>query len=109
MGPGSIVLIAGAALLLFGPKKLPEIGRALGKTLRELKMGARELMPQEDDAKSESLRSEPRQGDLRDSSRPRQEFREKEINVQEAQFSEVNSTEAQQPEKKPQDHRRLPE
>ncbi|CCQ19671.1 Sec-independent protein translocase protein TatAy [Listeria monocytogenes N53-1] len=28
IGPGSIALIVGAALVIFGPKKLPELGRA---------------------------------------------------------------------------------
>ncbi|EAG4420272.1 twin-arginine translocase TatA/TatE family subunit, partial [Listeria monocytogenes] len=32
IGPGSIALIVGAALVIFGPKKLPELGRAAGDT-----------------------------------------------------------------------------
>jgi sec-independent protein translocase protein TatA len=39
-----ILLIAVVALVLFGPNKLPELGRALGKTLREFKKGANDLM-----------------------------------------------------------------
>jgi sec-independent protein translocase protein TatA len=31
------ILIFVAALLLFGPQKLPELGKALGKTLHEFK------------------------------------------------------------------------
>lgn len=34
MGLPEMVLILVAALLIFGPKKLPEIGRSLGKALR---------------------------------------------------------------------------
>lgn len=30
-------------LIIFGPKKLPEIGRAVGETLQEFKKSAREL------------------------------------------------------------------
>ncbi|HLU22071.1 MAG TPA: twin-arginine translocase TatA/TatE family subunit [Bacillaceae bacterium] len=37
IGPGSVVIIAIVALLIFGPKKLPELGKAAGKTLREFK------------------------------------------------------------------------
>jgi sec-independent protein translocase protein TatA len=44
IGFSEILLIGVVALLLFGPRKLPEIGRMLGKTLNEFKKGARELM-----------------------------------------------------------------
>ncbi len=32
LGPGSIILIALVALLIFGPKKLPELGKAAGNS-----------------------------------------------------------------------------
>lgn len=47
IGFTEILLIAVVLLLLFGPNKLPELGRALGRTLREFKQGARELMDDE--------------------------------------------------------------
>ncbi|AEI39215.1 twin-arginine translocase TatA/TatE family subunit [Paenibacillus mucilaginosus] len=50
IGITEFLLIAVIALLLFGPKKLPELGRALGRTLREFKQGTRELMNDEPDA-----------------------------------------------------------
>lgn len=37
IGLGEILLIALIALLLFGPKKLPELGKAVGKGLHEFK------------------------------------------------------------------------
>mgnify|MGYP001230945267 CR=1 FL=1 len=37
LGLGEIVLIALVALILFGPKKLPDLGRALGKGLHDFK------------------------------------------------------------------------
>jgi len=38
-----IVVILLIALLLFGPRKLPEIGRTLGTAMRELRKAAREF------------------------------------------------------------------
>jgi sec-independent protein translocase protein TatA len=32
-----VLLIVGAAILFFGPKKLPELGGAIGKTLKGFK------------------------------------------------------------------------
>ena len=37
LGWPEVAVIAIAALLVFGPKKIPEIGSALGKTLRGFK------------------------------------------------------------------------
>ncbi|MFD0588861.1 twin-arginine translocase TatA/TatE family subunit [Paenibacillus sp. GCM10027627] len=48
IGVTGIILLVLIALLLFGPNKLPELGRAFGKTLREFKSGAREIMDDED-------------------------------------------------------------
>lgn len=36
-GPMELILIFIVALLIFGPKKLPEIGRSIGKAIREFK------------------------------------------------------------------------
>jgi sec-independent protein translocase protein TatA len=47
-GITGIILIVLIALLLFGPNKLPELGRAFGKTLREFKKGASDMMNEED-------------------------------------------------------------
>ena len=43
IGPGSLILIAIVALIIFGPKKLPELGRAAGDTLREFKNATKGL------------------------------------------------------------------
>ncbi|WEK54964.1 MAG: twin-arginine translocase TatA/TatE family subunit [Candidatus Cohnella colombiensis] len=48
IGPTGVILLVLVALLLFGPNKLPELGRAFGRTLREFKKGANDLM---DDSK----------------------------------------------------------
>ena len=46
MGPIGIqelVLILVIALVIFGPKKLPELGRSIGKTLAEFRRASNEL------------------------------------------------------------------
>jgi TatA/E family protein of Tat protein translocase len=43
IGPAEIMLIFVIALLVFGPKKLPEIGRSVGKALREFKKTSDEI------------------------------------------------------------------
>lgn len=45
--PGLIIILI-IALVIFGPKKLPEIGSAFGKTLSEVRRGAREAVIDED-------------------------------------------------------------
>ena len=37
LGWTEVVLVIGVAVLIFGPKKIPELGSALGKTLRGFK------------------------------------------------------------------------
>ena len=47
--PSHILLIVLFALLFFGPKKLPELGRSFGKTIRAFREGTKEAM--QDDEK----------------------------------------------------------
>lgn len=52
IGVSGLIIILVIALVLFGPSKLPELGRAFGRTLREFKEGTRELIKDEiEDAK----------------------------------------------------------
>ena len=37
MGPGELILILIIALIVFGPGKLPELGRSLGKAVRDFR------------------------------------------------------------------------
>lgn len=46
MGPlgfQEIILIVVIALIVFGPKKLPELGRSVGKTLAEFRRASNEI------------------------------------------------------------------
>lgn len=54
IGMPEIILFAIVALLVFGPKRLPEMGRSLGKGLREFKDS---VTTNGDDGKSETLAS----------------------------------------------------
>lgn len=47
-GPMSLIIIAIIALLVFGPKKLPEIGKAFGSSLREFKSATKGLVDDDD-------------------------------------------------------------
>lgn len=58
IGIPTLILIIIIALLLFGPNKLPELGRAFGRTLKEFKKGARDIMDDEDDDQLAANRKE---------------------------------------------------
>lgn len=55
LGWPEVVIIAVVAIVVFGPKKIPELGGALGKTLRGFKeeMSAEEIETQGDTADQE--------------------------------------------------------
>ncbi|MGB6405898.1 MAG: twin-arginine translocase TatA/TatE family subunit [Planococcus donghaensis] len=44
--PGLILLLV-IALIIFGPSKLPEIGRAVGSTLKEFKNSTKDLLTED--------------------------------------------------------------
>ena len=43
VGLPEVAVIAGLALVIFGPKRLPELGRSLGKTLKGLQTASTEF------------------------------------------------------------------
>ena len=43
VGLPEMAVIAGVALVIFGPKRIPELGRTLGKTLKGLQQASSEF------------------------------------------------------------------
>jgi sec-independent protein translocase protein TatA len=58
IGPVSLILIVLIALLLFGPSKLPELGKAFGRTLREFKQATTGLHDDEKKAGKQNDKTE---------------------------------------------------
>ncbi|MFD2680285.1 twin-arginine translocase TatA/TatE family subunit [Bacillus seohaeanensis] len=51
IGIPGLILVLVIALIIFGPSKLPEIGRAFGSTLKEFKHATNDLMNGENEKK----------------------------------------------------------
>ena len=54
-----LVIVLALALVVFGPKRLPEIGGAMGKGIREFKKGTSELAELGDATKTEPPVAQP--------------------------------------------------
>jgi len=63
IGASGIILLVLIALLLFGPNKLPELGKAFGRTLREFKKGANDLMDEPKDRDTQRVDVTPEEAD----------------------------------------------
>lgn len=55
--PGLIIILV-IVLILFGPRKLPEVGSAVGKTLAEFKKSAKDIMEDGDEVTSNPPKKE---------------------------------------------------
>ncbi|WP_068675186.1 twin-arginine translocase TatA/TatE family subunit [Oceanobacillus sp. Castelsardo] len=49
IGIPGLILIIFLALIIFGPRRLPEIGKAAGQTLREFKSTTNDLISDDDE------------------------------------------------------------
>ncbi|HEY4599793.1 MAG TPA: twin-arginine translocase TatA/TatE family subunit [Cerasibacillus sp.] len=49
IGVPGLILILALALIIFGPNKLPELGKAVGQTLRVFKQSANGVMDDDDE------------------------------------------------------------
>ena len=59
LGPAELIIVAIIALLIFGPKKLPDLGAGLGKAIRDFKGAIREEPPKEE-KKEEKKEEQPK-------------------------------------------------
>ncbi|MBY0123045.1 twin-arginine translocase TatA/TatE family subunit [Bacillus sp. S/N-304-OC-R1] len=55
--PGLIIILV-IVLIIFGPKKLPEIGGAFGRTLTEFKKSTKEILDDEDTPSNDVKKSD---------------------------------------------------
>lgn len=58
VGPGEIAIVFGLALLIFGPKKLPELGKALGQGIGNFKRSLSDAQSEMSNALKESEKQE---------------------------------------------------
>ena len=58
VGLPEVTVILILALLIFGPKKLPELGKQLGKTLKSLKKASNEFQNEIDQVMNEENKDE---------------------------------------------------
>ena len=65
IGMPEMVVIAVIALIIFGPRKLPELGKSLGKSLAEFKRASNELKHTlEEEIKTEELQDARKSADI---------------------------------------------
>lgn len=57
LGPTELFIILFVVILLFGPKRLPELGRGIGKTIRELRK-AQEGKDEEEEGEEKEKKKE---------------------------------------------------
>lgn len=60
VGPTSMIVIAVVALIIFGPKKLPQFGRAMGSTLKEFKDATKGLATDDDEDEEYEKKTQPK-------------------------------------------------
>ncbi|MSO55706.1 MAG: TatA/E family twin arginine-targeting protein translocase [Acidobacteria bacterium] len=65
IGMPEMIVIGIIALLIFGPRKLPELGKSLGKSIAEFKRASNELRNTlEEEIKTEQLEGERKSAEM---------------------------------------------
>ena len=90
IGMPELIIIFIIALIVFGPRKLPELGKSLGKSLAEFKRASNDLRSTlEEEIRLEDTRPQPRAVDSQVSS--------KETEAEKAQTEPASKTEVERP------------
>jgi len=65
IGPMELILILAIALVIFGPKKLPEIGKAIGEAIKAFRKGSEKVTEEIDKATSPDADEKPKVTDAK--------------------------------------------
>jgi len=60
LGPTELIIILVIVLILFGPKRLPQLGKSLGKTMKAIREGAEGKLDGMDDDDEDVTKGEPK-------------------------------------------------
>ena len=89
VGLPEVTVILILALLIFGPKKLPELGKQLGKTLKSLKKASNEFQNEIDQVMNEEDKDEdPKSIETKQTN----EINQEKINSENKNFSDKENT-----------------
>lgn len=58
IGAPELILVIILALIIFGPGKLPELGKAVGKTIKEFRRSSSEIMEEVESSVSKEKKEE---------------------------------------------------
>jgi sec-independent protein translocase protein TatA len=64
LGTQELIIILGIALFIFGAKKLPEIGKGLGKSIREFKSSVTGEGENDDPGKPKEINKDKKDSDV---------------------------------------------
>jgi sec-independent protein translocase protein TatA len=59
LGGQELWIVLGVIVLLFGAKKIPELGKSLGLGIKEFKKSTKAVIEDEDDAKPKETEEDP--------------------------------------------------
>lgn len=58
LGAGELILILCIVLVIFGPSKLPQVGKSIGEAIREFRKGATQTQKEINDLMTDDVKEE---------------------------------------------------